>query len=59
MLKWPTLTCPFNRNLEECMKEGLSVECPLEFLHNVQHGLGNETVSVGLKWSVKCLVTYS
>ncbi len=24
MLKWPTLTCPFNRNLEECKFWGLS-----------------------------------
>ncbi len=41
------------------MKGGLSVGCRLKILHNVQHRLGNETVSVRLKWSVKCRVTNS
>ena len=41
------------------MKRGLSVGRRLEILHYVRRRLGNETVSVGLKWSVKCRVTNS
>ncbi len=36
------------------MKGGLSVGRQLEILRNVPCRLGNKTVSVGLKWSVKC-----
>ena len=36
------------------MKGGLSIRHRPEILHNVQHRLVKETVSVGLKWSVKC-----
>ena len=36
------------------MKGGLSVGRRLEILRNVRRRLGNKTVSVGLKWSVKC-----
>ncbi len=39
------------------VKGGLSVRRRLKILHNVWRRLGNETVSVGLKWSVKCRVT--
>ncbi len=39
------------------MKGSLSVGRRLEILLNVSRRLGNETVSVGLKWSVKCRVT--
>ena len=41
------------------MKGGLSVRRRLEILHNVRRRLKNETVSVGLKWSVKCRGTKS
>ncbi len=41
------------------MKGGLSVRRRPEMLRNVRRQLGNETVSVGLKWSVKCRVTNS
>ena len=41
------------------MKGGLSVGCRLKILHNVRRRLGNETVSVGLKWSVKCRISNS
>ncbi len=40
-------------------KGGLSVGRRLEILLNVRCRLGNETVSVRLKWSVKCRVTKS
>ncbi len=40
-------------------KGGSSVGRRLEILRNVWHRLGNETVSVGLKWSVKCRATKS
>ena len=39
------------------MTGGLSVGRLLEILGNVRCQLENETVNVGLKWSVKCLVT--
>ncbi len=39
------------------MKGGLSVGCRLEILRNVWRRLGNETVSVGQKYSVKCRAT--
>ncbi len=41
------------------IKGGLSVGCQLEILRNVQCRLKIETVSVRLKWSVKCRVTKS
>ena len=41
------------------MKGGLKVGCRLEILCNVRSRLGNETVSVGLKWGVKCRATKS
>ena len=41
------------------MKGGLSVGRRPEILHNVRRRLGNETVCVELKWSVKCRVTIS
>ena len=41
------------------MKGGLSVGRRPEILFNVKRRLGNETVSVGLKWSVKCRGTKS
>ncbi len=41
------------------MKGGLSVGRRPEILHNVRRRLGNETVCVELKWSVKCRVTNS
>ena len=41
------------------MKGSLSVGCQLKILHNVRCRIGNETISVGLKRSVKCWVTKS
>ncbi len=41
------------------MKGGLSVGRRLAILRNVRRQLGNETVTVGPKWSVKCRVTNS
>ncbi len=41
------------------MKGGLSVGRRPKILANVRCRLGNETVSVGLKWSVKCRITNS
>ncbi len=41
------------------MKGGLSVGHRPEILRNVWRRLSNKTVSVGLKWSVKCRVTNS